>query len=549
MSERTVGHVISVEGSRLTGVLIDWNHGIESDGCGAGGIEFGALVKLRTVVGNVYGVVTGLWVENPSSPTAATRMLRIDLLGEIGHSNVDPCGQFRRGICRYPRLGDDILAVTDDDLAAIYAKPQSPSVVVGTVSQSGHLHSHVATDALLGKHFAVLGTTGTGKSCAVALILRAVLDRHPNGHVVILDPHNEYSSAFGERAEHLNPTNLRLPFWMMNFEELVSTFVVADGPEREAEINILKQSVLEARRSFAGGDGDPGAITVDTPVPFRLSDVQRSLNNGMGRLNRAESSLPYLRLLTRLDSLTKDARYAFLLEGLLIKDTMADVLAQLLRIPVDGRPVTILDLSGVPGEVVDAVVSLICRMVFDFAVWSVEPQAVPVLLVCEEAHRYVPEDLREGFQLSRRGVARIAREGRKYGLSLCLVSQRPSELSATILSQCNTIFALRLLNDRDQEFVRRVVPEGAGGLLAALPALHNREAIAVGEGVSIPMRLMFNDLPGHNRPRSSSASFADAWEYDAMDRQFVDDTIDCWRRQSREDADLWPLNAGDDGWV
>jgi uncharacterized protein len=268
-------------------------------------------------------------------------------------------------------------------------------------------------------------------------------------------------------------------------------------------------------------------------VPFRLGDLARILGNGMGRLTKAESSLPYLRLQARLETLSNDARFAFLFEGLFVKDTMADILARILRVPVEGRPATILDLSGVPSEIVDAVVSLICRMAFDFAVWSVEPQAVPVLLVCEEAHRYVPEHERSGFALARRGIARIAKEGRKYGLSLCLVSQRPSELSATILSQCNTIFALRLSNERDQDFVKKAMPEGAGGLLAALPALHNREAIVVGEGVSVPMRITFDELDRECRPRSGSASFAEAWEYDSLDRSFLDETIDRWRRQDR----------------
>jgi DNA helicase HerA-like ATPase len=523
-----VGEVVAVSGSKITGRLSEAHSRSNS------AVEFGGLVKIRTPSSHVFGVVAGFWVEPGQKDGSSSPMMLIELLGEITPStDTVHGGLFQRGVCRYPRLGDVIEEVTPGDLALIYARPATSNVRFGSIRQAGGLPAFLITDGLLGKHFAVLGTTGTGKSCAVALILRSILERHPNGHVVILDPHNEYAAAFPDLAELISPANLRLPYWMMNADELVALFVAQDGPERDAEVDILKRAVAEARRTFAGPETDPASITVDTPVPFRLGDLARILGNGMGRLTKAESSLPYLRLQARLETLSSDARFAFLFEGLFVKDTMADILARILRVPVEGRPATILDLSGVPSEIVDAVVSLICRMAFDFVVWSAEPQAVPVLLVCEEAHRYIPEDERTGFALARRGIARIAKEGRKYGLSLCLVSQRPSELAATILSQCNTIFALRLSNERDQDFVKKAMPEGAGGLLAALPALHNREAIVVGEGVAVPMRITFDDLDRDCRPRSGSASFAEAWEYDSLDRNFLEETIDRWRRQDR----------------
>jgi len=253
-----------------------------------------------------------------------------------------------------------------------------------------------------------------------------------------------------------------------------------------------------------------------------------------------QSTLPWLgssRLITfywsRIQALRADRRYDFMFAGLSVKDSMAEVLARLLRIPVEGRPITILQLSGVPSEIVDVVVSLLCRMVFDFAMWSMGQQSVPVLLVCEEAHRYIPQDQDTGFAPTRKAIARIAKEGRKYGVSLCLVTQRPSELSETILSQCNTIFTLRMSNERDQVFVRRAMPDSAAGMLNALPALRNQECIVVGEGVSVPMRIRFLDLEPYNRPQSDTAIFSDAWEYD-QDRgeSFLHDVVDRWRRQS-----------------
>lgn len=257
----------------------------------------------------------------------------------------------------------------------------------------------------------------------------------------------------------------------------------------------------------------------------------------MGRLDKTETSLPYLRLQTRMQALSSDQRFAFMFSGVVVRDTMVNILSRILRVPVSGRPATIIDLSGVPSEIVDVVVSVLCRMIFDFAVWSVDAKAIPVLLVCEEAHRYVPRDENLGFAPTRRSISRIAKEGRKYGVSLCLVTQRPSELSATILSQCNTLFALRMSNENDQEFVRTTLPDGADGLLAALPALHAQECIAVGEGVTVPMRLCFDTLEESYRPKSGTASFSKAWQTDYIDDWFIEDTVNRWRRQQREDTE------------
>jgi hypothetical protein len=188
----------------------------------------------------------------------------------------------------------------------------------------------------------------------------------------------------------------------------------------------------------------------------------------------------------------------------------------------------------VPSEIVDVLVSLLCRMIFDFAMWSARDLAVPVLVVCEEAHRYIPREAGDGFGPTRKAISRIAKEGRKYGVSLCLVTQRPSELSETILSQCNTLFALRMSNDRDQEFVRGALPESAAGMMGALPALRTQEAVVVGEGVTLPMRIRFDDLAGEEKPLSETACFSSAWQQDIeRNEDFVLDTLDRWRRQAR----------------
>jgi hypothetical protein len=194
---------------------------------------------------------------------------------------------------------------------------------------------------------------------------------------------------------------------------------------------------------------------------------------------------------------------------------------------VQGKPITILELTGIPTEIVNVVVSVLCRMTFDFALWS--EGKVPVTLVCEEAHRYVPLNPNAGFEPCKRAIAKIAKEGRKYGASLCIVTQRPAEIDPTILSQCNTVFALRMSNDRDQAIVQSAISDTGSGLLEFLPALGQREALAFGDGVALPVRIKFDELPRDRLPRSSTAKFSEKWQSSVGDENFLDHVVERWR--------------------
>jgi DNA helicase HerA-like ATPase len=318
---------------------------------------------------------------------------------------------------------------------------------------------------------------------------------------------------------------------------MVALFCSPEAASRELEADILKRALMAAKEAYLGERPAQYPITVDTPVPFRLSTMLQYIDKGMGQISKPSDTLPYLRLKSRIETLRADRRFEFMFGGVAVQDTMSEILSKLLRIPVAGQPITIVDLSAVPVEVVDSVVSLLCRLVFDFSVWTTEEQQVPILLVCEEAHRYIPSDDAEGFAPTRKALSRIAKEGRKYGVALGLVTQRPSELSETILSQCGTLFALRMSNDRDQEFVRRALPDGARALFNALPALGTREAIVVGEGTAVPMRIRFARLSPGDQPRAGTMSFAAAWQKDDPGPEILDDVIDRWRRQLREHQD------------
>jgi uncharacterized protein len=523
----TIGRVVGIHGPVLWGTLYD-----DEDNTAASAARMGALVSLRGPESRVFGVVNALRRERDGSGSQGERtVFEIQTLGEIPTAGPEAVtGVFQRGVSRYPPLGAAVTTVTLRDLAKVYARPRTSNVHIGRLRHNQKVPAFVVTDSLLGKHFAVLGTTGAGKSCAVTVILRSILAEHPQGHVVLLDPHNEYGSAFTDMAELLNPSNLQLPYWLLNFEEIAHILVGVDaGDQRYTKLAILKDAILQAKCKMWP---DEDYLTVDTPMPYRLSDLISALKEGMGSFNKADGAGPYLNLISRIESLRGDRRYAFMFDSLTVRDNMRQILAQLLRIPADGKPITIIDISGVPSEVVDVVVSVLFRLVFELAAWSDRGAAPPVLLVCEEAHRYVPQDEVAAFAPAKRVISRIAKEGRKYGVTLCLVSQRPSELAVASLAQCNTVFALRLTNEHDQAFVARALPENARWLVESLPSLNTQEAVVVGDGVTVPVHIRFNDLEADHRPSGADPSFAVAWRGDP-DETFLERAIERWRRQSR----------------
>jgi len=520
--ETRLGRIVAATGPQLIMLL---------DAAAAGSdarLQLSALVKMFTEKSIVFGMVTSFNIPLPRRETDQDELelVELELIGEIATNQERGTRRFQRGVSIYPCISEGVFTATQDDLRLVYATPNVATARIGTVHQDPSLPAFVLTDELLGKHFAILGSTGTGKSCAVALVLHAILSQHAAGHVVLLDVHNEYAQAFGESAEVLNPTTFELPYWLLTFEEL-EEIVLSGSPERLIEAPILEELVLAAKRLLANETQRKTPINVDTPVPYRLTDVERLIDQAAGSLNKKNEPRSYLRIKTRLNALRADSRFGFMFPQVQGRDTMVATLSQLFRIPVDGKPVTIVDLASVPSEVLNVVVSVLCRMTFDFALWS--ERSVPILLVCEEAHRYCPVDNTAGFEPAKRALARIAKEGRKYGLSLCLVSQRPSELLSAVLSQCNTIFALRMTNTTDQDYVRGTLRESATGLLNFLPTLRNSEAIVIGEGVAIPVRVRIDDLPENRRPLSGTAKFSTAWAQDIGDPGFLTAIVERWR--------------------
>ncbi|MBV9151292.1 MAG: DUF87 domain-containing protein [Alphaproteobacteria bacterium] len=533
LSDVRIGRIIAVSASQAVALLEKCESSGPSDRDWP--VEMGSLVKMYTRVSTVYGMVSGLRVPLPNlSPSdQEMKVVELELAGETMRQQNGEAGPFCRGVSAHPALDEPVYLASPADLALVYARPSVATAKIGTLHQDSAVPAYILTNELFGKHFSVVGTTGSGKSCVVATILSAVIDRNPHAHVMLIDPHGEYAAAFGEQGLVLSPGDgLHLPYWLFNYEEIVEIVLGADRQPEQAKI--LGDAILAAKQSYFAKSGLDKAGTVDTPVPYRISDVLRHLDSAMGALDRPENVGAYQGLQQRLQALQADARYAFVFgQRLTVRDELSAIISQLLRIPVDGKPITILDVSGIPSEVLNVVVSVLCRLTFDFALWSEHP--VPVTIVCEEAHRYAPRDTGLGFEPAKRALSRIAKEGRKYGVSLCVVTQRPSDLAPGLLSECNTIFALRMTNHDDQEIIRGAVPEASHGLMNFLPALRNGEAIAAGEGVSMPMRVCFDMLPDDRRPRSATASFTSSWSEEPQGTQ-VERAVERWRRGVRNAA-------------
>ena len=263
-------------------------------------------------------------------------------------------------------------------------------------------------------------------------------------------------------------------------------------------------------------------------MPYLLQDLILLIDERMGKLENRSSRMNYHRLITRIETIRNDPRYGFMFENANVGgDTMAELLTQLFRLEPNGKPITVMQLAGLPVEVVDAVVCALCRLAFDFGLWS--DGAMPMLFVCEEAHRYAAADHAIGFGPTRRALLRIAKEGRKYGVFLGLVTQRPAELDPTIISQCSTLFAMRMANDRDQALLRSAVSDAAANLLAFVPSLGTREVVGFGEGVPLPARLTFKTLPAHLLPRSEAVGRSAPKAESSSGKEFVRAVVERWR--------------------
>jgi len=394
---------------------------------------------------------------------------------------------------------------------------------------------------LLGKHTAILGSTGSGKSGAVAAIVHSILENGAAGkyakwkpRIIILDPHGEYGNAFAEHTRlSTDDETLRLPYWLLNFQETVALLIGKTEFVATSQANIVKSALISAREEGAVCISlDPHLINVDSPVPYKLATLRAKID--ASKPDQPSKQDSHNSILQKLDIMMTDARLRFMMEEWSgdAKDPFPEVVKQLIG---EGPQPRIVDLSGVPNEVAGVSSAVIARTLFNLKIWQTpcEREADPVLLVCEEAHRYVPNRGEAQYEAAQEAIRRIAKEGRKYGIGLLLVSQRPSEVEATVLSQCNSWIVLRITNDADCEYVRSILPDSMSGLTKMLSGLRRQEAIFVGQAAVLPSRILIRDLKPEQLPRSNDIDFDKGWRNDAISDDQIKDVVTRWRYQRR----------------
>jgi len=505
--DRTRGYVVKCDGEHATISATVENESQTAENYWA----VGQLVSIKVGLNRVVGLTCRVDAASESWQITGTNeiLVQLELVGEIidgGEGNPD---KFSSGIANYPQMGCVAHRIRSADLAIIYKSEGDTVVKVGQLTQDQSVDAKIEVDKLLSRHFAVVGTTGVGKSTSVTLLMRKVIKARPDIRILMLDPHNEFATAFPKDSVVVDSSNLLLPFWLFKLDEFSEVvFRGQEGFDTEAEL--LRDLIPLAKEQYRADmekngtslvkrKAGKGNLTADMPVPYRLTDLLKIIDDRLGLLE-GKSEKPFLKSLQyRLESISTDPRFRFMFDTGSGGDIMESIMSRIFRVPQENKPICVLEMSGLPTEVVNSVVSVLSRMAFDIAANS--DGAIQTLVVCEEAHRYIPADEKAGFWPTRQAIARIAKEGRKYGVFLCIITQRPGELDPTILSQCNTIFAMRLGNERDQEIIRGAVTNGAKSTISFLSSIANRECIAFGEAIQTPMRMTFEtmrpeDLPG-----------------------------------------------------
>jgi DNA helicase HerA-like ATPase len=530
-----VGRVVAVSGSQAT---VQFATGQASPGEHNGDVTVGSLLGIKTANSLAIGALCELSLKDSASGQHGSDAIgRLDLLGEIACA---PSGEqrFNHGITVYPKLGSAVVPVGGDELRIIFDLASPRTIEVGRLQHNGSIAACINIDEIVQKHFAIVGSTGSGKSTALALILRKIMEARGDLRILLIDAHNEYGNCFDDRAHFAGPGNLRLPFWLFNFDEIVQ-IIFGSQARAEHEVSLLAELIPIAKTEYARSrsalrsnyrqsQADGGRHTVDTPVPYRFEDVIAAAESRMGKLENGDVAIQYQRLLVHINAVRKNPRYSFIFDdagnG---DDTMVDILCQLLRLSDDRRPMAIVQLAGFPAETMEVIVSVLFRLAFEFGVWS--DGLSPLLIVCEEAHNYASADRTTGCRAAREGLSRIAKEGRKHGVFLGLVTQRPHQLDPTLISQCSTVFAMRLGHEDDQKIVRAAVSDAASRLLAFLPSLGTREALVIGAGVPTVMRLRFAELPDRCIPKSQAVWGGNLDSARKIDEQLIATVVARWR--------------------
>jgi hypothetical protein len=587
--ELRIGHVIEVSGNtakvELSGSVAELSRTYAGRVYDIG--QLGSVVKIHFGRRIIFGFVTLLRMRSqdlaeagqPIPPDADQRVMEVDLFAEGIWISASSALRFQRGISTYPLPQQGVYILTQEETATLYSSAEkrpddgpSPMVPFARYTAAESTVCRANIDKMFSTHCAVLGSTGSGKSAAVAALIHGIIEHRPNAdagfhpRIVIIDPHGEYKQAFGDEATAFRAYDpigggndggiaIRLPYWLMSADEFRSLVIGKTEFEATSQHNIVYKALTHARmvaagfvqpapaqygtvapadglsldepRPIQGHEADVAQFDRDKPRPFSLTEFERHIQycqaariQGAVTARVTDSDFSgkgFKSILDKLMVLRRDPRIRFMMADWVLGDPgLAALIAQLVADDQAANVTTsirILDISGLPNEVAGPLTAMVARILFQYKLYQTpgERDHDPLLLVCEEAHRYVPDRGEAEYAAAQTAVRRIAREGRKYGLGLMLVSQRPADIESTVISQCSTWVVLRLTNSADQQHVARFLPDGLAGMVRALPALAQQEALFVGEAAALPARIRINDLKENQRPRSANVSYVRGW--------------------------------------
>lgn len=542
-----IGHLTEIHGDRWIATLLP--EGRHHDVLEVGKEKVlvgqpGSYLVVRNHGFTLLTMATRTWQEElPPSPDGSRPLRRRVSLVPLGEL-VDET-RFDRGVNHFPTIGVEVHVAQTEHLATLFEGYREGGMELGRLSARPEMKVYVNPSPLFGRHLAILGQSGSGKSWAVASVLQRAVQMMPRAHIVLLDLHGEYCwhdeegrmrSAFpAQMMRYVDARELEIPYWLLNYEALVELLIDRSDPNAPVQIAFLRDVVSTLRKKANPELEGVERLSVDSPVYFSLGHLFhhfKEANEQQLDFGKAKGPLygQFTEFLVKLQSRFNDSRYDFLLRPKRRKssDTLEALLRDFVGLGEPKRPITIVDMSGVPADVRPTVSAQIGRLAFEFNYWNPERRRFPLLLVCEEAHSYIPRASDKQHDSTRRAMERIAKEGRKYGVGLVVVSQRPHELSETVLSQCGNYMCLRITNPGDQDYVRDLVPESERNLLDLLTTLRRGEALVLGEAAPLPTRFMVNRPDP--APNSSDADYREGWTNGPLDLD-IRNIVDRWRRQ------------------
>jgi uncharacterized protein len=598
ISDLKIGHIVEVSGTTIRVELsVDVNELTRTHEGRVYPIgQIGSIVKIHFGRRVVFGFVTLLRMRSeelvemsrPIPPDADQRVMEVELFAEGIWNGAESKLIFNRGVTTYPLPRQGVFLLTRNETIEIYKSAEGRQEIDGynsLVSFASYVGAdntpcRTNIDKMFGMHCAILGSTGSGKSGAVAALLHSILEHKAKGdrpcrpRIIVIDPHGEYGKAFGSRSvvyraydpignDDTVGVKIFLPYWLMSADEFRRLIIGKTEGEATSQNNIIYKAITYARMVAAGlvekspdsygvpvpvggaaideprpkNEGDWPSISTfdrDKPRPFSLQEFEnhvlflQAARQKKGdliteRIPEGEFADKYKSILDKLAVLRRDPRVHFLMDEWTESTlSLAGILRQLVGTCGDEfddpRDIRIIDISGLPNEVAGPLAAMLARLLFQYKIYqnNFERERDPVHLVCEEAHRYVPDRGEAEYAAAQTAIRRIAREGRKYGIGLMLVSQRPADVEGTVISQCGTWIVLRLTNSADQQHVARFLPDGLSGMTRVLPNLAQQEAIFVGEGAALPARIRIRDLDESQLPKSQTAKYAKGWSLERL---------------------------------